>query len=103
MEIANEFIQKFIETEDKLLKQVAKNLLKREPTIEDYRDFQVLRMEGVEDEYDLAYKNMKLGTVKRNFHPDENGKAGVVFTPFEMKDFLEPVLTPEGKYNKPTS
>jgi Na+-translocating ferredoxin:NAD+ oxidoreductase RnfG subunit len=79
----------FADAEENVIKEVLRQLLKREPTLEDAKDLHKFQLEGEFDKYYLAYKNLKLGTVYRNTNI-EGGKMGVEFVPFEMKDFLEP-------------
>lgn len=80
--------KQMMEAEENVLKDVLRNLLKREPTLEDAKDLHRYQQEGEFDKYFLAYKNLKLGTVYRNYNI-EGGKMGVEFVPFETKDFLE--------------
>lgn len=98
MEIQNimtEITRKMAEAEEMVIKDVLRNLLKREPTIDDAKDIQILKIEGCFDWYFLAYKNLKLGKVTRNYDL-EGGKIGVRFDSCEMKDFLEPATTNNG-------
>ena len=83
----------FAEVEENVIKEVLRQILKREPTLEDAKDLHRFQKEGEFDKYYLAYKNMKLGTVYRNTN---SGKIGVEFVPFEMKDFLEPATNSDG-------
>lgn len=85
----------FAEAEENVIKEVLRQILKREPTLEDAKDLQRFQQEGEFDKYYLAYKNLKLGTVYRNTNI-EGGKIGVEFVPFEMKDFLEPATNSGG-------
>lgn len=98
--IVNEVITKMLAAEEKVVKDVLRSLLKREPTIEDAKDLHMLKMEGIEDSYDLAFKKLKLGRITRNFSLDKDYKMGVTFTPFSDKDFLEPAIQ-NNKYNAP--
>ena len=85
----------FAEVEENVIKEVLRQILKREPTLEDAKDLHRFQKEGEFDKYYLAYKNMKLGTVYRNTNI-EGGKMGVEFVPFEMKYFLEPATNSDG-------
>lgn len=85
----------FAEAEEKVIKDVLRQLLKREPTLEDAKDLHRFQQEGEFDKYYLAYKGLKLGTVYRNTNIG-GGKMGVEFVPFEMKDFLEPATNSDG-------
>lgn len=85
----------FAEAEENVIKEVLRQILKREPTLEDAKDLHRFQKEGEFDKCYLAYKNLKLGTVYRNTNI-EGGKMGVEFVPFEMKDFLEPATNPDG-------
>ena len=80
--------KQMMEAEENVIKDVLRQLLKREPTLEDTKDLHRYQQECEIDKYYLAYKNLKLGTVylKTNI---EGGKMGVEFVPFETKDFLE--------------
>lgn len=93
--IMAEITRKMMEVEENVLKDVLRNLLKREPTLEDAKDLHRYQQEGEFDKYFLAYKNLKLGTVYRNYNI-EGGKMGVEFVPFETKDFLEPATNEDG-------
>ena len=90
-----QIINNFADVEENVLKEVLRQILKREPTLEDAKDLHRFQKEGEFDKYYLAYKNMKLGTVYRNTNI-EGGKIGVEFVPFEMKDFLEPATNSDG-------
>lgn len=85
----------FAEAEENVIKEVLRQILKREPTLEDAKDLHRFQQEGEFDKYYLAYKNIKLGTVYRNMNI-EGGKMGVEFVPFEMKDFLESATNSDG-------
>ncbi|MFI0427758.1 MAG: hypothetical protein ACH34V_12475 [Flavobacterium sp.] len=85
----------FADAEENVIKEVLRQILKREPTLEDAKDLHKFQQEGEFDKYYLAYKNLKLGTVYRNTNI-ECGKMGVEFVPFEMKDFLEPATNSDG-------
>lgn len=85
----------FAEAEENVIKEVLRQILKREPTLEDAKDLERFQQEGEFDKYYLAYKNLKLGKVYRNYNI-EGGKMGVKFVPFEMKDFLEPATNLDG-------
>lgn len=88
-------INKIQELEVNILKEVLRQILKREPTLEDAKDLTRFKRDGEFDKYYLAYKNMKLGTVHYNMNI-EGCRVGVEFVPFEMKDFLEPATNPDG-------
>lgn len=90
-----EITRKMMEAEENVIKDVLRNLLKREPTLEDAKDLHRFQQEGEFDKYYLAYKNLKLGTVYRNYNID-GGKMGVEFVPFEAKDFLEQATNEDG-------
>ncbi len=85
----------FAEAEENVLKEVLRQILKREPTLEDAKDLHRFQQQGEFDKYYLAYKNLKLGTVYRNTNI-EGGKMGVEFVPFENEDFLEPATNLDG-------
>lgn len=85
----------FADLEENVIKDVLRQILKREPTLEDAKDLHRFQKEGEFDRYYLAYKNLKLGTVYRNTNI-EGGKMGVEFVPFEMKDFLVPATNSDG-------
>ena len=88
--------KQMMEAEENCLKEVLRQLLKREPTVEDAKDLQRYQKEGYFDKYYLAYKGLKLGTVFMNYNI-EGGKMGVEFVPFETKDFLELAVDVDGK------
>lgn len=90
-----EITRKMMEAEENVIKDVLRNLLKREPTLEDAKDLHRFQQEGEFDKYYLAYKNLKLGTVYRNYNI-EGGKMGVEFVPFETNDFLEQATNEDG-------
>lgn len=87
--------KQFLEAEEKVVKEVLRNLLKREPTIEDAKDLTKFYMDGQFDKYHLAYKNLKLGNVHFNMALD--GKNfGIEFIPCDTKDFLELATNEDG-------
>ena len=94
-DIMAQITKNFAEAEENVIKEVLRQILKREPTLEDAKDLHKFQQEGEFDKYYLAYKNLKLGTVYRNTNI-EGGKMGVKFVPFEMKDFLEPATNSDG-------
>jgi Na+-translocating ferredoxin:NAD+ oxidoreductase RnfG subunit len=91
LQITNEFAK----AENNVIKEVLRQIVKREPTLEDAKDLQRFQKEGEVNKYYLAYKNLKLGTVYLNTNI-ESGKMGVEFVPFEMEDFLEPATNLDG-------
>lgn len=94
-DIVAQITKNFAEAEENVIKEVLRQILKREPTLEDAKELHRFQMEGEFDKYYLAYKNLKLGTVYRNTNI-EGGKMGVEFVPFEMKDFLELATNSDG-------
>lgn len=94
-DIMAKITRKMMEAEENVLKDVLRNLLKREPALEDAKELHKYQQEGEFDKYFLAYKNLKLGTVYRNYNI-EGKKMGVEFVPFETKDFLEPATNKDG-------
>lgn len=93
--LMSKVVQDFIGLEEKLITQVLYGLLRREPTIEDFKKTTKFQQEGCLDEYFLIYDNFKLGTVKKNFD-FENGKVGLEFIPFGGDHFLKQA-TKDGK------
>lgn len=85
----------FAEAEENVIKEVLRQILEREPTLEDAKDLCKFQQVGDFDKYYLAYKNLKLGTVYR-YVDIGGGEMGVKFVPFEMKDFLEPATNSYG-------
>ena len=85
----------FAELEENVIKEVLRQILKREPIPKDAKDLHKFQNLGEFDKYYLAYKNLKLGTVYRNTN-GEGGKIGVEFVPFEIADFLEPATNSDG-------
>jgi Na+-translocating ferredoxin:NAD+ oxidoreductase RnfG subunit len=85
----------FAEAEENVIKEVLRQILKREPTLEDAKDLHKFQQEGEFDKYYLAYKNLKLGTVYHNTNIEGN-KMGVEFVPFENEYFLEPATNLDG-------
>jgi hypothetical protein len=94
-DIMSQITKKMANEERKVIKEVLRQIIKREPTLEDAKDLHKFKQEGEFNKYYLAYKNLKLGTVYRNINIEE-GKMGVDFVPFEMKDFLEPATNLDG-------
>jgi hypothetical protein len=94
-DIMTKITNNLLNAEEEVLKGVLRQILKREPTLEDAKDLQRFQQQGEFDKYYLAYKNLKLGTVYRNTNI-EGGSMGVKFVPFEMKDFLEPAVNLDG-------
>ena len=95
MDMMEQITENFANAEENVIKEVLRQLLKREPTLEDVKDLQKFHQEGEFDKYYLAYKNLKLGTVYLNTNITA-GKMGVEFVPFETKDFLEPATNSDG-------
>ena len=94
-DMMEQITKNFAEAEENVIKEVLRQILKREPTLEDTKYLHKFQQEGEFDKYYLAYKNLKLGTVYRNTNI-EGGKIGVEFVPFETKDFLEPATNSDG-------
>jgi len=94
-DVMAQITKNFVDAEENVIKEVLRQILNREPTLEDAKDLHRFQKEGEFDKSYLAYKNLKLGTVYRNTNI-EGGKMGVHFVPFEMNDFLEPATNLDG-------
>ena len=88
-EIINKIQEGFANAEEHVIKTVLKELLKKDPTIEDFKNVSILRFEGVFEYYFLAYNNLKLGKIYRDFNLTGDNKMTVRFVPCEMDEFLE--------------
>lgn len=73
------FVRKFIEAEERLLKEILFQILQRNPTTEDAKDLCRLQQEGVFNEYKLQYKGEIIGSIYSHFGID--GKYGFEFQP----------------------
>lgn len=86
-------IDKLRNHEEQVLRDIMRQVLNREPTIEDCKDFQRIFLQG-EANYTLAYKGIDLGKVVFNTGYDYShvdplyrpNKAGVSFEPFNSTE-----------------
>lgn len=80
---ATSFIQdQMMAQYEKLVIELLRNILKREPFPEDAKDLSMIYMAGFSDSHDVAYKGAKIGTVTQNTD-FEKGTMGWVFKPTE--------------------
>lgn len=79
----NNILQSYRDAEEKVLKDVLKNLLKREPSIDDAKKLVRVFENGVHDWYHLGYEGVELGIVKYNYYSPVSNSAGVEFVPNE--------------------
>lgn len=63
--------------EENLFKEVLRQVLKREPTIEDAKECSFLKKDNWDLKYVIAYRGVNLGTVEVHLHPDYK----ISFTP----------------------
>jgi hypothetical protein len=63
LELRNEFIEKYKELEERVVKQVLRLLLNREPTIDDAKKCHRIFKLGIIDKYILAYEGTALGQI----------------------------------------
>lgn len=56
-------LDQILEIHENILKEVLRQILKREPVIEDAKRLTRYEYEGVFDYYDLAFDNVKIGRV----------------------------------------
>ena len=96
-EITSKILSDFQGMEEECIKNVLRQLLLREPVLEDAKDLIKWQEEGEFSKYYLSYKGKKLGTVIRDF-AIVNNQIGVRFIPFEQHDILEPDII-NGKAN----
>ena len=96
-EITSKILSDFQGMEEECIKNVLRQLLLREPVLEDAKDLTKWQEEGEFNKYYLSYKGKKLGTVIRDF-AIVNNQIGVKFIPFEQYDILEPDVI-NGKAN----
>lgn len=85
------FIKKAVQCHEDCIKAVLRQLLKREPTIEDAAKTHRLFKDGEINKYTLAYEGVELGVVQHNYPEvcmsppmDYQYKFSVTFTPNQM-------------------
>ena len=93
--VLTEFIELVLKKEELIIKDVLKQLLKREATIEDFKKCTKYYENGNFDIQYLAYDGLLLGVIKRLYEPN---KISVEFTPFDEKNFLEQAVI-NNKFN----
>ena len=76
--IQDQINQAMVDCHEKVLKDVLRQLLKREPVLEDAKRLTRYTYQGVFEYYDLAFDGVKVGRVTY-------GGASVVFEPVELK------------------
>jgi len=83
--ITNDLIRKLIETEEHLLKDILKQILKREATNEDAKEIQRIKRRADDNWYILSFRGITLGKVTFDYPDFTNGsgKFGVTFEPDE--------------------
>lgn len=73
------FVKECINMEEKLLIQLMNQVLKREPTIDDFKECTRITLPHFEpNDYIIAYKNINLGFVKHQYN---GSSATVTFIP----------------------
>lgn len=77
----DEIFKQAIKCEEDVLKNVLKQILGHEPTIDDAKDCQRIMKEGNHEKYIIAYKEIQLGSIRKFF--DAN-TFRVVFTPNDL-------------------
>jgi len=100
-DIRDQFIINVRKTEENVINQVLTSLLKRVPTIEDYKDCCFLHYDDCEDWYKLTYRGLLLGKIIRSWPTFEDTKFNfmVIFEPAKQEEFLE-FVPPIDKDNK---
>lgn len=74
-------IESYRSMEDDLIKQVLRQLLKREPTVEDFKKLTRAGYDGRPGVTKLFYEGFPLGTIEDQFDYGCIGKSKLVFTP----------------------
>lgn len=82
LSIQEDIVTQMIQKHEDLLKEILRQILKREPVLEDAKDLCRITMDGVIDKYDLAYKGHKIGVVTID-SDYKNGKVGYTFYPYK--------------------
>jgi hypothetical protein len=84
--LQNKVIEIMMEKEEKVIKEVLENLLKRKPTIEDAKGCTRMFNGDNINEFYLHYEGVCLGSIKRNFNTSINKQPtfNITFTPSEM-------------------
>lgn len=81
----SEVAKQMIRIEEDCINGVLRQVLKREPTIEDYKECTQSYKEGEDDGYYIAYKGVNLGRITRAFssfgYSGDAPKYKVTFTP----------------------
>lgn len=74
--------------EEEILKKILREILQREPTIEDAKDCTLFFSEGNLSDFDIAYKGVKMGSISMAFKWNEATKVSsfeAIFTPTLLK------------------
>lgn len=79
--MTNSFISMIHQKQEEVLLNILRQILKREPTIEDAKDVTIGYPQGKPDIYYLAYKGTTIGTVKTVL---DGTRGTVTFTPSEQ-------------------
>lgn len=74
--VLDRYIGEALKNEEKIIKETLKSLLKREPTLDDYKKCTKVFKEGEVDKYHLLYENVVIGSMhysvsKITFEPSE--------------------------------
>lgn len=72
--------------EENLIKEILRQSLGREPVLEDVKNLHKHQQESKSKKYYLTYKNLKLGTIYKNYN-SKGGKVVVKFISFETRGF----------------
>lgn len=86
-DIVTNIIKQRMQAEESVIKEVLRQLLKREPTLEDAKNLHIYQKQGEFNKYRLDYKNLKLGTIYRNTNFID-GKIEIEFIPFKAEDLI---------------
>jgi hypothetical protein len=94
--LSQKYYNAFIETKEKVITQVLTNILKREPTVDDFKKVTIVIKENAFCYEYLVYDNFKIGTLKIGYS-DKNMIKSCIFQPFNDVNFLMPAFE-NGKF-----
>ena len=81
------------EAHENVIKDVLRQIHKREPTEEDAKDISIFQKEGENEKVYVAWRNLKVGIIQYVF---DEFKIGVEFIPFEFPDLGDPATNEDG-------
>jgi hypothetical protein len=66
-DLMNEIVKGMVKTEDDLLKNILRKCLGKEPVPEDAKLLTIMKYEDRPNEYDIAFRDIVVGTVKTDY------------------------------------